>query len=569
MPDHRQQIWDDIAANPAFDAVVIGGGINGISTWRELAMQGLRVLLVEKSDFCSGCSAAPSRMIHGGLRYLENGEFGLVRESLEERDALLRNAPHFVRPLPTTVPIVTTFSGLFNGAMGFLTKTARPANRGALVIKAGLSFYDLFTRRRRVMPKHQFRGRAATLARWPRLTPQLKYSATYFDAWISHPEQLGIEIIRDAMRENGAALALNYAQAERGNGGMVLQDHISGTTVEITAQAVVNATGAWLDETNDTLLDNRRNARMVGGTKGSHLIIDNADLMQALNGHMIYWENTDGRVCIMFPYLGKVLLGSTDLRVDGAGPVRCSDDELEYILESMAYVFPDIAVAPDQIVYTYSGVRPLPQSDDGFTGRISRGHFTHRLASDPPVFCMVGGKWTTFRAFGAEAADMVLAELRLGRTQSSIDKPIGGGREFHDDSAALSRKTGVSAARAAHVLDHYGSDAEAVLTACAQQEADAPLAPGCAYTANEIAYLIENEHVQHPLDVLLRRTDLAITGQLSMQVVQGVTDILARHLNWNDAEKASHLAQTLSHLETYHRVTPAMLEERDRSDKCA
>ncbi|TIW73626.1 MAG: FAD-dependent oxidoreductase, partial [Mesorhizobium sp.] len=139
MPDQRSLILDKIRHNGAFDVVVVGGGINGIGVFRELALQGLKVLLVERSDFCSGCSAAPSRMIHGGLRYLENGEFGLVQESLRERDALLANAPHMVRPLPTTIPIRTVFSGLMNGAAGFLGLSEAPSSRGALAIKAGLA----------------------------------------------------------------------------------------------------------------------------------------------------------------------------------------------------------------------------------------------------------------------------------------------------------------------------------------------------------------------------------------------------------------------------------------------
>src|SRR6478735_4128066 len=135
MPEQRDTNLDFIRRDGAFDVIVVGGGINGIGVYRELALQGLRVLLIERNDFCSGCSAAPSRMIHGGLRYLENGEFDLVWESLRERDALLLNAPHMVRALPTTIPINSVFSGLLNGAAGFLGMTSRPASRGALPIK--------------------------------------------------------------------------------------------------------------------------------------------------------------------------------------------------------------------------------------------------------------------------------------------------------------------------------------------------------------------------------------------------------------------------------------------------
>ena len=166
MPEPRDESFAALREDGAFDVIVVGGGINGIGVFRELALQGLRVLLVERNDFCSGCSAAPSRMIHGGLRYLENGEFDLVRESLRERDALLRNAPHLVRPLATTIPITSVFSGLMNGAANFLGRSSRPANRGAVPVKIGLSIYDWVSRKRR-------HAAAAPLPRLARHAPAL------------------------------------------------------------------------------------------------------------------------------------------------------------------------------------------------------------------------------------------------------------------------------------------------------------------------------------------------------------------------------------------------------------
>lgn len=200
MPAQRDENIDLIRRDGAFDVIVIGGGINGLGVYRELSLQGLRVLLVERNDFCSGCSAAPSRMIHGGLRYLENGEFDLVRESLRERDALLDNAPHMVRPLATTIPITTVFSGLLNGTASFLGISGRPTSRGAVPVKIGLMLYDWTTRRRRLLPRHRFRGARASLAKWPALNPDLRFSATYYDAWISYPERLGVELVIDTQK---------------------------------------------------------------------------------------------------------------------------------------------------------------------------------------------------------------------------------------------------------------------------------------------------------------------------------------------------------------------------------
>ncbi|MCP4385855.1 MAG: FAD-dependent oxidoreductase, partial [Hyphomicrobiales bacterium] len=317
MSKTRNDKLGEIVADGAFDAIVVGGGINGIGVYRELALQGLRVLLVERSDFCSGCSAAPSRMIHGGLRYLENGEFSLVGESLSERDGLLATAPHFVRPLATTIPIIGVFSGLWNSAVSFLGGSSKPSNRGAVPIRLGLGVYDWLTRKRRIMARHSFRGRNATRRLWPQLNSRVRFSATYYDAWISHPERLGIELVADAEEIAPACAALNYATLDRGmNGDLVLVDGTTGVRTTVTAKVIINATGAWLDETRSELADSDTpGERLVAGTKGSHLVIDSPALLKALGGHMLYFENADGRICIAFPYLGRVLAGATDIRV--------------------------------------------------------------------------------------------------------------------------------------------------------------------------------------------------------------------------------------------------------------
>lgn len=250
----REEILDGLRQSPKVDVCVIGGGINGISVFRELALQGLNVLLVEKHDYCSGASAALSRMVHGGLRYLENGEFKLVQESLAERDRLLRNAPHYVAPLPTTVPVFDIFSGLGNGLVRFLGLSRSPSRRGAIAIKAGLSIYDFLTRKRAMMPRHQFRGRRSTLEKWPALHPGIKSSATYFDAWVSHPERLGMELLQDGLAATPAAAALNYAELRRTQDGLYrLEDQIGGASVVVEPALIINATGGWIDIANQSL----------------------------------------------------------------------------------------------------------------------------------------------------------------------------------------------------------------------------------------------------------------------------------------------------------------------------
>jgi glycerol-3-phosphate dehydrogenase len=576
MPEQRDANLDLIRQDGVFDVIVVGGGINGIGVYRELALQGLRVLLVERNDFCSGCSAAPSRMIHGGLRYLENGEIGLVRESLRERDALLRNAPHFVRPLPTTVPIQHVFSGLLNGAFSVLRLRSKPAERGALAVKAGLTLYDLLVGEKRMLPRHRFRSRKQSTALWPELPATVRFTATYYDAWISYPERLGIELVLDGLAANGEAAAINHlAVTHRDGHRLTLEDALTGSRIAIETDLIINATGAWVDETNATLFPAGDSPHSyVGGTKGSHLILDHPELVRALSGHMMYFENVDGRVCILFPYLGRVLLGSTDIRVDKPGEVRCEDDEVDYILKSLSYVFPGIAVRPEHIVYRYSGVRPLPRSEASFTGSISRDHFVAEIAGAPPILCLVGGKWTTFRAFGEQTADKALALLGRTRRVRTEARSIGGGVAFPPEErgqealiAAIAHEFGVTQARAAHAFAHYGTSAGEVIAFCGTQP-DTPIAES-SYTEMELRYLIRREFARTLSDLLQRRTSLAITGALSSAGITRTTAILGEELGWRPAPAAEHEAAFRAMLARDHGLTESILTKRDRSLECA
>ncbi|MBB4244545.1 glycerol-3-phosphate dehydrogenase/oxidase [Rhizobium tropici] len=572
---NREETLDGLRRSSKVDVCVIGGGINGISVFRELALQGLHVLLVEKHDYCSGASAALSRMVHGGLRYLENGEFKLVQESLVERDRLLRNAPHYVAPLPTTVPVFDIFSGLGNGLVRFLGLSRRPSRRGAIAIKAGLGIYDFLTRKRAMMPRHQFRGRRSTLAKWPALNSGIKSSATYYDAWVSHPERLGIELLDDGL--SSGSRALNYADiGATGAGRYLVHDTITGSSVTIEPSLIINATGGWIDITNGMLLKpETRTVPLVGGTKGSHLITDNTALYNALAGHMIYYENEDGRICILFPYLGKVLVGSTDIRIDDPDSVRCEADERDYILQSLSFVLPDIKIRPEEVSFQFSGVRPLPASTDSFTGRIPRDHFCTVVdAADggPSVVCMIGGKWTTFRSFGELAADLALERLGKERRISTADRAIGGGRRFPLDRAAwiaqVATEKGIPGSRMAVLFARYGTQAEAIAGFIATAS-DRPM-PHPDYSERELIFLIRNEAVEHLDDLLLRRTTLAISGNLSQQMMDATLDLLAKEKAWTPAERSAERERFLTLLRDRHGVTESTLSERNeqRSLEC-
>ncbi|HIY65589.1 MAG TPA: FAD-dependent oxidoreductase, partial [Candidatus Agrococcus pullicola] len=249
--------------------LIVGGGINGIALFRDLSLQGVDAVLLERSDFASGASAASSHMIHGGIRYLENGEFRLVRESVQERNALLKSAPHYVKPLQTTVPIYSTFSGILSAPLRFLThSTGKPKERGAVLIKLGLTIYDLFSRDGGSVPRHKFLGRRRSLAELPELDESIKYTATYFDASMHDPERLALDVLQDARSSNAGSFALNYVEAiGRDDAGVLVRDRESGEEFSIAADVIVNTSGPWTDLTNEAL---GRATQFMGGTKGSH-----------------------------------------------------------------------------------------------------------------------------------------------------------------------------------------------------------------------------------------------------------------------------------------------------------
>lgn len=570
MTQDRPERLERLRRKQRADVLVVGGGINGISTFRELALQGVDVVLIDRGDFMSGASAAPSRMIHGGLRYMENGEFALVRESLRERNALLANAPHYVMPLPTLIPITDHLSGLGSALRRFLGGTAKAGARGSLIVRLGLTLYDLYAGADRAMPRHRFIARRALREIWPALRTDIVCGALYHDARITYPERLGVELVIDTETEAPKALALNHVGLAGSDGKRaVLLDSLTGEEFTLEPRIIVNATGAWIDATNSRLAE--RPPQLIGGTKGSHLVIAHEALRQAVGDAMVYFANRDGRVCIVFAHLGQVLAGSTDIRVTTPEGVRCDDGESAYILSSLREVFPSIAVNEADIVHRFSGVRPLPLSATDVNAEISRDHRCEWLAADTaaamPVLNLIGGKWTTFRAFGAEAADSVLAKLGARRRHSTRDMAIGGGKDFPVGErqraewiAGVAASSGLTAGRASQLLDRYGTRARELIAAA---EAGDALMSLPAYGSREIAWLIECEHVATLADLILRRLAIAMTGELSMAAVNELGEIAAATLDWDLERLTAEKAALLSRLERDHGLTAETLRRRN------
>ncbi|MCR2785151.1 MULTISPECIES: glycerol-3-phosphate dehydrogenase/oxidase [unclassified Microbacterium] len=532
-----------LAARAHADVLILGGGINGLAAFRDLAMQGVDVALVERADYVSGASAASSHMIHGGVRYLENGEFRLVHEAVTERNALLKDAPHYVRPLQTTIPIFSTFSGLLSAPLRFLRHgKGKPRERGAALIKIGLVIYDSFSRGGGQVPRHTFYGRKRSLRQLPELNPRVKYTATYWDASVHDPERLAIDVLRDGISAGGdRARAANYTAAVgAAGGGIVLRDEGSGAETVFTASVVVNATGPWVDLTNAALGDR---APRMGGTKGSHIVVDSPELLAATGGRELFFENEDGRIVLIYPLQGRVLIGTTDLEHDMREPAVCTEAEVDYFIDLVAQVLPSVRVDRSHIVYRFSGVRPLPRHDEvapGFVSRDYRIDATRIDGTPAVVLSLVGGKWTTFRASAERLADTVLTHLGVPRRRSTKSVAIGGGQGFPATQRArvqwVADHTGaLPTARVDRLLSRYGTVATEVIAAIVGDPGDAPLTLAPQYSSAELRHVAATEHVRHLDDVLMRRTSLAFIGAVTPDAAREVAEVIAPVLGWDDA----------------------------------
>lgn len=560
---NRNEIFTSLKNKPKVSVLIVGGGINGIGTFRDLALNGVDVLLVEKGDFCSGASSASSHMAHGGIRYLENGEFRLVREAVHERNRLLQNAPHVVKPLPTTIPIFKRFSGLLNAPLKFFGMLDKPSERGSLVIKLGLMIYDAYTGRHRTVPRHQFLSRKDSLAKWKELNPEIVNTAVYYDGAILQPERLAIELILDAESDNPNAGALNYVSMVGGSEDtIILRDELTDETYDVQPKLVINAAGPWIDFANRKL---GLSTRFIGGTKGSHIIVRDDELRKAIGENEFFFENEDGRIVLIYPYFDCVLIGTSDIPIEHPEEARCTDEEIDYFLSLTHRLFPSLSLSRENIVFQFSGVRPLPRSTAKTASQISRDHSIEVLSGDWtnlrfPVYSLVGGKWTTFRAFSEQTTDKALAYLGLSRQKDTRSLQIGGGRGYPSDPSEMRRQieslsawTGVARERLKTLFERYGTRAETIATYM-NGGTDFILKSLPDFTLREITFLVQHEKICHLDDFVLRRSMLAMLGRVTREIIEELARALGNALGWNAEQKEAEVARTLSILADRHGI---------------
>jgi glycerol-3-phosphate dehydrogenase len=343
---------------------------------------------------------------------------------------------------------------------------------------------------------------------------------------------------------------VNYVRAESASGGAVtLRDEVSGESCEVRPKVVVNATGAWIDFTNR---DIGRESGFIGGTKGSHIVLDHPELVAATGEDMIYFVNRDARICIFYVVDGKVIAGATDIPTQDPD-AACDEGEVDYLLESLRQAFPSIRVGRSHVVFRFCGVRPLPRSNALTPGQISRDHSFPVLAAgngiDFPIYSLVGGKWTTFRALAEQVGNEILRVLGRPRVRSSADLPIGGGKGY----PRLPEGTGLPQERLATLSERYGTGADKV-AAYLLSGGDAPLACHAGYSRREIEYIALNERVVHLDDLIMRRTLMGLLGEVNRPLLEELAAVVASVLQWPAEKTAAEIERTVQLFRRVHAV---------------
>lgn len=531
------------SASDNYDLIIIGGGINGAGIARDAGMRGIRTLLLEAGDFGSGTSSWSSRLIHGGLRYLEYAEIGLVRESLRERRLLLEHAPHLVRPLKLTIPIY------------------KGARRGRLLIRLGMLAYDALSFGK-TLPSHEMLGRSEVLDVAPALNAEgLVGAATYYDAQVSFAERLVLENVLDA-RAHGVT-ARNYARvvsitAREDGWHTVVAESSSGARQMSRARVVINAAGPWVDYVLDCAPVEQPD--YMGGTKGSHIIV--GEFPGAPTDAFYVEAESDGRPFFILPWNGQVLIGTTDIRIDGnPADAAASDVEIDYLLGETNRVFPDASLSREDIHFVYAGVRPLPRQEDGPESAITRAHIIKRHASPlDGMLSIIGGKLTTYRSLAEEAVDNVCSLLgrKRGHCPTRVS-PLPGGSAVADASeSAPVRFASLAESGQNRLASIYGSRMHRLAAICQAEPALArSLGEGGLVLAAEVALAVREEMARTLVDIVHRRLMVGLAADYNTDLVTAIADVAAVEFGWSDADRDAELEALRDYdARLQRRVTP-------------
>ena len=527
-----------------FDLLVIGGGVNGLAVAREAQVRGFSTMVVDGQDFGAGTSATSSRLVHGGIRYLENLEFHLVRESLKERERLLFTAPHLVKPFPLLIPFY------------------RHNRRHPFVLSLGMLLYDVLSFDKST-PIHRLYSKKATESAYPGLQHKDLSGATlYYDAQAANTERLCIEQAIDVVAFGGSARnhcrVTSITRSERGL-AVELENTLTGTKTTQLAGVVVNAAGPWVDGVLG--LGSAQSPRLIGGSKGSHLTVGPFPGAPATGVH--FEARSDGRAVLVLPLPdGNYMVGATDIFYDGnPGDAVISDAEITYLLGEVNQLIPEAGLTPASVLHSISGIRPLPYSPKAkSTAQVSR---SHHLVAHPTVaglYSVTGGKLTTHRALGEMAIDKIeKIEGKRGGVRHGML------RRFFDGASASTRRLKLPGARTAswqafeaeflletelpaptarRLLDIYGVRAAAIESLALSDARLATALPGNSSSlAAEVIFVIRTEFALTLTDIIGRRLLLAWDDDAGLDALEAVAALAATELGWNAQDVERELGE--------------------------
>lgn len=512
-----------------FDVIVIGGGIIGAGIARDAALRGLRVALFEKRDFGSGTTAGSTRLIHGGLRYLEMFDFRLVRMDLRERETLLRIAPHLVKPLEFIVPF-------YRSSLFYRWK-----------MKLGMTLYDLLSYDKS-LPRHRFLTPRELKTIEPNLRQQgLQGAAVYFDAQADSPERLCLENIIDASAHH--AQTFNYAEVTatlrtgEAIAGVRVRDLLSEDAAEIsvTSRVVVNASGAWFDRVAGKLTD-RSGPTKIRTTKGIHI-----SLPAVTKRAIVFFSAVDHRLMFVIPWLGHSWIGTTDTDFTGdPSTVHATSADVDYVLRSVREYFATLDTG--RIYFSNAGVRALVK-EGGSESSVSRSHCIADGAGSGAdnLISVLGGKITGYRAIAEQATDAVCAKLNVNAACLTARDSLPGARG--ETKPANFSSAGLESETITHLFSLYGSRASEVINlAAATALLREPLSPHAPDIAAQVVFAARTEQCLRLVDFLLRRTLLGFSQDQGQSAADRVLSLLAQEFGWSPKRMSAEMSLYEDHI---------------------
>jgi glycerol-3-phosphate dehydrogenase len=508
----------DRLASESFGLLVMGGGITGAAIARDAALRGIKTALVEKEDWAAGTSSRSARLVHGGLRYLEYYQFGLVFEALSERAVLRRIAPRLVRPMPFMYPLY------------------RGQEPGLLKLAAGMWLYDLLAQFRNVS-RHRMMLAGETIRREPIVAREgLRGAARYYDAVV---DDARLTLATAQSAHLAGAVVANHArviglmQVGGKTVGATVRDQVTGREIEIRARVVVNACGPWVDALRAMDVRARSTAPLLRPTKGVHLLIRRERLTSQ---HAVAFDSPrDRRHLYVIPWGDFAIIGTTD--TDYAGDLDApsvTPDDLDYLLEAVRHAFPSARLTESDVISAYAGLRALISSSAASTHAISREH--HIEESESGLFTIAGGKLTTHRLMAQETADAVAKRLGgAGKCVTGKRRIETAGRATVPGEVAAS----IAAFSIVHLVEAYGADAIRPLAYIEERpDLGQPIASGLPYLRAEAHYAVQREMALSLSDVLIRRTHVIYeTPDAGLPQARDVAALMAEKLGWDAAEQ--------------------------------